>query len=347
MNEQTLVAVYTTAAHADAAIRDLKAASVPAGSISQHTQQAAGTHSTTPVREEGFWSKLFGTESQHDSTLYEQSIASGSTVVSVKIQENQFDRVSAILEKHDPIDIEENEYSAQSSTTRLGGAAAAGTSTSSFRSNETSGAGSSASGSHATGASHLTETSGSRTTETAGSRVNEAASSLAQGAAALGTSAKAKLGAAGEETLQLAEEALSVGKRAVEGGATRIRKYVVSTPVEEQVRLRDEKVTIERRPVTDGRPVAGESFADKTIEMRETREEAVVSKEARVKEEIGLRKEAAERVETVKDNVRREEVDIQKGEKLHTGSRTETEKAGYRTETDKSLLPGSRDTKSH
>ena len=242
MNEQTLVAVYTTAAHADAAIRDLKAASVPAGSISQHTQQAAGTHSTTPVREEGFWSKLFGTESQHDSTLYEQSIAAGSTVVSVKIQDNQFDRISAILEKHDPIDIEENEYSTQSSTTRLGGAAAAGTSTSSFRSNETSGAGSSA-----TGTSRLTETSGSRTSETAGSRVNDAASSLAQGAAALGTSAKAKLGTAGEETLQLAEEALSVGKRAVQGGATRIRKYVVSTPVEEQVRLRDEKVTIERR----------------------------------------------------------------------------------------------------
>ena len=99
--------------------------------------------------------------------------------------------------------------------------------------------------------------------------------------------------------------------------------------------------------MTDGRPVAGESFADKTIEMRETREEAVVSKEARVKEEIGLRKEAAERVETVKDNVRREEVDIQEGEKLQTGSRTDTERTGYRTETDKTSLPGSHDPKGH
>ena len=34
MTEQTLVAVYDTAAHADAAVLDLKAANVPAAAIS-------------------------------------------------------------------------------------------------------------------------------------------------------------------------------------------------------------------------------------------------------------------------------------------------------------------------
>ncbi len=54
-------------------------------------------------------------------------------------------------------------------------------------------------------------------------------------------------------TIQLSEETLAVGKRVVNRGTTRIRRFVVETPVEEQVSLHDERVTIERRPVTDGR----------------------------------------------------------------------------------------------
>lgn len=110
--------------------------------------------------------------------------------------------------------------------------------------------------------------------------------------------------------LQLSEEALSIGKRVVNRGTTRIRRFVVETPVEEQVNLQDERVTIERRPVTDGRAVTDADFSDKVIEMTETAEEAVVSKTARVKEEISLRKDVTERVETVRDTVRREDVEI-------------------------------------
>src|ERR1700728_3552258 len=45
--------------------------------------------------------------------------------------------------------------------------------------------------------------------------------------------------------------------------------------------------------------------------MTETSEEAVVSKTARVPEEVSLRKEASDRVETVRDTVRRDEVEIE------------------------------------
>ncbi len=110
--------------------------------------------------------------------------------------------------------------------------------------------------------------------------------------------------------LQLSEESLAVGKRVVNRGGTRIRRFVVETPVEESVSLHSEKVTLERRPVTDGRPVT-DSFTEKTIEMTETAEEAVVSKTARVYEEVGLRKEATDRVETVRDTVRKEEVEVE------------------------------------
>jgi uncharacterized protein (TIGR02271 family) len=111
--------------------------------------------------------------------------------------------------------------------------------------------------------------------------------------------------------MQLAEETLSVGKRAVSGGTTRIRRYTVETPVEEQVTLHSEKVTLDRRPVTDGRTIGNADFSDKTIEMTETSEEAVVAKTARVKEEVSLRKDVADRVESVKDTVRRDEVEIE------------------------------------
>ena len=46
--------------------------------------------------------------------------------------------------------------------------------------------------------------------------------------------------------------------------------------------------------------------------MTESREEAVVSKSARVKEEVVVRKDATERTETVRDTVRREDVEITK-----------------------------------
>ena len=102
-----------------------------------------------------------------------------------------------------------------------------------------------------------------------------------------------------------------VGKRVVNHGGTRIRRFVVETPIEENVTLHDEKVTLERRPVTDGRPMASDGFGEKTIEMTASSEEAVVSKTARVVEEVGLRKEATDRVETIRDTLRKEEVEVE------------------------------------
>jgi uncharacterized protein (TIGR02271 family) len=113
-------------------------------------------------------------------------------------------------------------------------------------------------------------------------------------------------------TIQLSEETLAVGKRAINRGTTRVRRFVVETPIEEQVSLRDETVSIERRPVTDARPITNVDFTDKVVEMTETAEEAVVSKAARVTEEVVVRKDETERTETVRDTVRREDVEITK-----------------------------------
>ena len=115
-----------------------------------------------------------------------------------------------------------------------------------------------------------------------------------------------------DDTIRVMEERLVVSKREVERGGVRVRSYVVERPVEAQVKLHEERVTLERHPVDRPATAADVSaFASKTLEAHATREEAVVSKDVRVVEEIGLKKEATDRVETVRDSVRKTEVDVE------------------------------------
>jgi uncharacterized protein (TIGR02271 family) len=136
-----------------------------------------------------------------------------------------------------------------------------------------------------------------------------------------------QLGAAEDAaSIPVIEERLRVGKREAGHGRVRIRSYVVETPVQEQVTLRQEHVQVERRPVD--RPLTGTeaAFGERTIEATERSEEAVIAKEARVKEEVSLRKTAEERTETVRDTVRHTEVEVDDDRK--TGAARTTTPAG-------------------
>ena len=110
------------------------------------------------------------------------------------------------------------------------------------------------------------------------------------------------------------EEELEVEKRKVARGGVRLTSTVHEQPVEETVRLREEHVEAERRPVDRrlSEDEAEAAFQDRTIEMNETTEELEVSKEARVVEEVALRKTVQEHEEQVKDTVRRTEVEVEK-----------------------------------
>jgi stress response protein YsnF len=84
--------------------------------------------------------------------------------------------------------------------------------------------------------------------------------------------------------------------------------------VQEQVTLRNETVEVERRPVSGGYregTLSGDPFQERSIEVEERGEEAVVSKQARVKEELVVRKDVEQRTETVSDTVRKTEVDVE------------------------------------
>jgi uncharacterized protein (TIGR02271 family) len=258
MTDETIVAVYDTSEHAALAVRDLEAAGVPTSAITQHSSGGVGTGSTAttePVHEKGFWASLFGDEEDYETTVYDRSLRGGSTVVTVKATERYLTQVMDILERHNPVDIDERAGSY--------GLAAGG--------------------------------------ETAS--VPMTGSDVPSGRA---TTAPPS----GEEVIPLAEEQLTVGKRLVNRGTARVRRFVVETPVEEGVTLQSERVSIERRPVAAGAPVTDADFTDRTIEVTETDEEAVVGKTARVKEEVVVNKAATERVETVRETVRREDVEI-------------------------------------
>jgi uncharacterized protein (TIGR02271 family) len=116
----------------------------------------------------------------------------------------------------------------------------------------------------------------------------------------------------GDETvIPIVEEQLSVGKREIDRGKVRVRSYVVETPVEETVRLRDESVHVERRKVDRPADVTADDFRERSIDVTESAEEAVVSKTARVTEEVVVSKDVTERTERVADTVRRTEVDVE------------------------------------
>ena len=118
----------------------------------------------------------------------------------------------------------------------------------------------------------------------------------------------------GETTIPVAEERLTVGKRALESGSAHVRTYVQEVPVEERIRLREERLTVERRPVGDvvSGAEADALFQDRDIEVTTRSEEAVIGKETVVTEEVVVGKEVTEREEVVEETVRKTEVEVDK-----------------------------------
>jgi stress response protein YsnF len=115
----------------------------------------------------------------------------------------------------------------------------------------------------------------------------------------------------GEDTyIPVMREELQVGKREVERGGVHVDVRAVERPVSEHIRLRDERIDIERRPA-DRAPRPDEPmFTAGQLDMTERSEEAVISKQVRVVEEIHLHKVVTEREEVVSEKLRSTDVQI-------------------------------------
>lgn len=310
MTKQTITAVFDTRDHAEAAGLSLRQAGIPATDINLSPEDArdelGGGYSTaTTPKPTGFMASLenmFG--GYDDRETYAEGVRRGGTLLTAHVDDAYIDRAVSLLEQHGAVDLDEREEtwrgegwtSGQTSRARM----------------VTDVAGTSASGLAATGTTPATTVTTTETRTETPVRAAEASVTPTRTAAS-GT----------DDVIQVVEERLNVGKRAVSRGKVRLHSYVVENQVSENVTLRDETVTIDRRAVD--RPVAelgADAFQERTIEMEEVDEEAVVGKTARVVEEIGIRKDATDRVETVRDTVRSTKVDIEDG-RTTTGAATQ------------------------
>jgi uncharacterized protein (TIGR02271 family) len=133
-----------------------------------------------------------------------------------------------------------------------------------------------------------------------------AATSPVAAAVALTTGAKE----ATDQVLRLAEEQLQVSKEQVAAGTTTVRRYVIERPVEEKVTLHEEHADIVRRAVRDPAFVGDIDWDDRTIVVTETAERAIINKVPRIAEEIVIRRAGSDRVETIRETVRRQQADV-------------------------------------
>jgi uncharacterized protein (TIGR02271 family) len=115
-----------------------------------------------------------------------------------------------------------------------------------------------------------------------------------------------------EIAIPVIAEELEVGKREVERGGVRVQKRVSERPVEEDVTLREERVNVDRRPADyTFHGTESEAFQESIVEIREAYEELILNKKARVVEEVVINKDVEEHTETVRETLRKTEVDVE------------------------------------
>ncbi len=287
--QHTLVAVFDNRSDAQQALEDVVASgfsrqcarlseddSAVRGS-SAGTTSAASTTTTADDTSIGgsirhFFADVFGSDREAHVQVYSEAVNRGHFVLTVTADsEPEVERAADIVERHGPVDIDEKSQQWGSS--------------------------------YAGAESMRMGTQSSSTAQ----------QNLQQGAQAQSSQQRADTTTGtGTTAIPVIQEELKVGKRAVERGGVRVYSRLVETPVNESVSLREEHVNVERHPVDKpANPADLEAFKEGTIEMRETAEEAVVEKTARVVEEVTIGKNVSQREQKISDKVRHTEVEVE------------------------------------
>jgi uncharacterized protein (TIGR02271 family) len=113
---------------------------------------------------------------------------------------------------------------------------------------------------------------------------------------------------AADQAITRSEEELEVGKREVEGGSVRLRKWVETEPVSVDVTLHRETARVVREPINQ--TVDSAQIGEAEVEVRLRAEVPMVRKETVAKERIGLEKNVEAETRTVTDEVRKERVEV-------------------------------------
>ena len=278
---QTVVGVFDSVDDAERARESVLRAGFDGSSVRVQAQSVrqGGESVATTRADDGvmasigrFFSDLFGDQDEHAGHYSEAVRRGGSVVVVMVSDESQVDGARAALASAGAVDIDKRADSwREQGYTRFDPASPALQ-------------------------SHEIEADRSRTQ----GNLTPGAISGAAPVAAQGT------------VLPVVRETLEVGKREVDLGVVRVHTRTETRPVQEQVELREERAEIQRRSVD--RPASEadlKAFEGGSIEVHETAERAVISKTARVVEEVVVGKQATSRTETISDQVRNTVVDVE------------------------------------
>ena len=284
----TLVGVYDNYQDAQAALNELLNSGFEIENVRLSPEEESATARQSALRHDetdqtsrrgvrGFFSSLFGsrTDVHRHTDMYSEAVRRGSYLLTIHaVSEDQAERASVIMNRHNPVDIDERATAWQSQGWT----------------------------SHDRTASAYTDA------EVVQERSRYASSAPLQSATS------AAQNTVGQQTaIPVIQEEMQVGKREVQRGGVRVYQHVTETPVQETLNLREEHVSVERRPVNQ--PATEADLArmrEGSFEMRETAEEPVVAKTVRVVEEVIVGKQVTEHSETVSGTVRRSDVDVER-----------------------------------
>lgn len=286
--QHTLVAVFDNRSDAQKAVEDLVASGFArtAARLSEDDSSLGGSTATAATASDDtsigasirhFFADVFGSE--RDIDLYSNAVNRGHFALTLQADSlPDVERAADIVERYGPVDIDE-----KSQEWGVGGYAG-----DAMRSS--------------TGALNQSQPVARQSSQ----------QGSVQGTQSGVSQQRAEVAADGTRAIPVIQEELAVGKREVQRGGVRIVQRMVETPVNETVGLREEHVNVERRPVDKpANPADLNAFKEATIELRETAEEAVVEKTARVVEEVVVGKEVSQREQHISDTVRRTEVEIE------------------------------------
>jgi len=285
--DNTVVGVYDSYAQAQNAMNELLSSGFSRNDV--HLNSGAGSTDSTDQTlrtdsDQGgsgignFFRSLFGMDEHRDhGDIYSEAVRRGSCVLTVDADsDEQRDRAIDIMERFNPVDIDER-------STYWRGQGWSG---------------------YDAGAPQYTS-----------DEIERERGMYMQGRTDtnLNADTNANMTQQGDTTrIPVVEEQLQVGKREVQRGGVRVFQRLREKPVQESVQLREEHVNVERHAVDQPASTADlAAFKEGTIELREMAEEPVVSKTARVVEEVEVRKEVGQRTAEIQDTVRRTDVEVE------------------------------------
>ena len=320
MAERILTAMYDSRGAAEAARDQLEAIGIARDSISiRGTDRRHDRHHAPPATRIGALGQHHGRLfPEDDRYTYEEGVRRGSYLLSARVPEGLEDRANDILDGTDAVNVDE-----RAESWRQGGWAG-------YQAGST--------GSTTSASARHRRAAGMRSTARAGGASGTAGYASARvptGTAATG------LGAAGTSTSRELREGEEVdpGRRGAGPGRQargrprqrarpQLRRRAPGRGAGQPARGAGERRAPAGRPRAAARHLA---VPERTIEATERGEEAVVSKQARVVEEVGIRKDVDTRTETVRDSVRKTEVEVE-------DDRTGTGRGGLATERDERVL---------